>query len=72
MNARFAAGQALGNIMGGEATLKEVIARLGKAIDALENAVAARIEQARVDLARARARVDELPPGSASASRASM
>lgn len=31
--------------MTGEATLKEVISRLGKAIDGLEHAVAARVEQ---------------------------
>jgi chromosome segregation ATPase len=31
--------------MTGEATLKEVISRLGKAIEALENAVAARLEK---------------------------
>lgn len=31
--------------MGGEATLKEVIGRLGKAIEMLEIAVAARLEQ---------------------------
>jgi predicted nucleic acid-binding Zn-ribbon protein len=33
--------------MTGETTLKEVIARLGKAIEALENAVAARLEHER-------------------------
>ena len=33
--------------MTGEATLKEVIARLGKAIEGLENAVAAKLEQER-------------------------
>lgn len=31
--------------MTGEATLKEVISRLGRAIEALENAVAARLEK---------------------------
>jgi len=31
--------------MTGEVTLKEVIGRLGKAIEALENAIAARVEQ---------------------------
>jgi hypothetical protein len=31
--------------MTGEATLKEVISRLGRAIDGLEHAVAARVEQ---------------------------
>jgi len=33
--------------MTGETTLKEVIARLGKAIEGLENAVAAKLEHER-------------------------
>lgn len=45
--------------MGGEATLKEVIDRLGKAIDALENAVAARIEQEQ-DYSEAEAEVQRM------------
>ena len=45
--------------MGGEATLKEVIARLGKAIDALENAVTARIEQEQ-DYSEAEAEVQRM------------
>jgi hypothetical protein len=45
--------------MSGEATLKEVIARLGKAIDTLENAVGARLEQD-VDYSEAEAEVQRM------------
>lgn len=45
--------------MSGEATLKEVIARLGRAIEALEQAVAARIEREQ-DYAEAEAEVQRM------------
>jgi hypothetical protein len=45
--------------MTGEATLKEVIGRLGKAIEALENAVALRLEQEQ-DYAEAEAEVQRM------------
>lgn len=45
--------------MTGETTLKEVIARLGKAIEALENAVAARLEHER-DYSEAEAEVQRM------------
>ena len=45
--------------MTGEATLKEVIGRLGKAIDALESAVAARLEQEQ-DYSEAEAEVQRM------------
>ncbi|ODT31677.1 MAG: hypothetical protein ABS35_04235 [Kaistia sp. SCN 65-12] len=45
--------------MTGETTLKEVIARLGKAIDELENAVAARLESER-DYSEAEAEVQRM------------
>ncbi len=45
--------------MTGETTLKEVIARLGKAIDALENAVAARLEHEQ-DYSEAEAEVQRM------------
>jgi predicted nucleic acid-binding Zn-ribbon protein len=45
--------------MTGETTLKEVIARLGKAIDSLENAVAARLEHER-DYSEAEAEVQRM------------
>jgi len=45
--------------MTGEATLKEVIARLGRAIEALENAVAARLEHER-DYSEAEAEVQRM------------
>jgi predicted nucleic acid-binding Zn-ribbon protein len=45
--------------MTGETTLKEVIARLGKAIETLENAVAARLEHER-DYSEAEAEVQRM------------
>lgn len=45
--------------MSGESTLKEVIARLGRAIEALEQAVAARIEREQ-DYAEAEAEVQRM------------
>jgi predicted nucleic acid-binding Zn-ribbon protein len=45
--------------MTGETTLKEVIARLGKAIEALENAVAAKLEHER-DYSEAEAEVQRM------------
>ena len=45
--------------MTGETTLKEVIARLGKAMEALENAVAARLEHER-DYSEAEAEVQRM------------
>ncbi|MET3661445.1 DUF4164 domain-containing protein [Aquamicrobium ahrensii] len=45
--------------MTGETTLKEVIARLGKAMESLENAVAARLEHER-DYAEAEAEVQRM------------
>lgn len=45
--------------MTGETTLKEVIARLGKAIDELENAVSARLENER-DYSEAEAEVQRM------------
>ncbi len=45
--------------MTGEATLKEVIGRLGKAIDSLENAVSARLETEQ-DYAEAEAEVQRM------------
>jgi chromosome segregation ATPase len=45
--------------MTGETTLKEVIARLGKAIDSLENTVAARLEHER-DYSEAEAEVQRM------------
>jgi hypothetical protein len=45
--------------MTGEATLKEVIARLGRAIEMLENAVAARLEREQ-DYSEAEAEVQRL------------
>jgi len=45
--------------MTGEATLKEVIARLGRAIETLENAVAARLEHER-DYSEAEAEVQRM------------
>lgn len=45
--------------MTGEATLKEVIGRLGKAIEALENAVSARLEHEQ-DYAEAEAEVQRM------------
>ena len=45
--------------MTGETTLKEVIARLGKAMEALENAVAARLEHER-DYGEAEAEVQRM------------
>jgi chromosome segregation ATPase len=45
--------------MTGETTLKEVIARLGKAIDSLEDAVAARLEHER-DYSEAEAEVQRM------------
>lgn len=45
--------------MTGDATLKEVIARLGKAMESLENAVAARLENER-DYAEAEAEVQRM------------
>jgi predicted RNase H-like nuclease (RuvC/YqgF family) len=45
--------------MSGEATLKEVIARLGRAIEALEQSVAARIEREQ-DYAEAEAEVQRM------------
>ncbi|MBB6011135.1 DUF4164 domain-containing protein [Aquamicrobium sp. NLF2-7] len=45
--------------MTGDTTLKEVIARLGKAMESLENAVAARLENER-DYAEAEAEVQRM------------
>jgi len=45
--------------MTGETTLKEVIVRLGRAIEGLENAVAARLEQER-DYSEAEAEVQRM------------
>ncbi|TIS79707.1 MAG: DUF4164 family protein [Mesorhizobium sp.] len=45
--------------MTGETTLKEVIARLGKAMEGLENAVAARLEHER-DYSEAEAEVQRM------------